>query len=275
LDPRTYEQNNGFDYEKHVMGIGGVVSLNDADPVALRLKRCLESLVKCSGRVLEIGCGAGRMIKNLKFHCPEIEIHGCDVSYQSIHTAFREIPAGAFAVADVQSLPYTDDSFDIVVGFDIMEHVTDVQRTIAETYRILNKRGRFHLHAPCEGNPFTVYWLLKKIGFRRDLKRIHVGHIQKLTTKGILRLLRTQGYTILNITYSWHFIGQLADLEQYLLMDLKTRHGETLHGLLKPWKFTARLLGLFEDILRYLAIKESQLLKKFPLSMSVHITAQK
>lgn len=49
LNPRTYEQNNGFDYEKRVMGIGGIVSLNDDDPVALRLKRCLESLVNFSG----------------------------------------------------------------------------------------------------------------------------------------------------------------------------------------------------------------------------------
>lgn len=275
LNPRTYEQNNGFDYEKRVMGIGGIVSLNDDDPVALRLKRCLESLVNFSGMVLEIGCGAGRMVKNLKFHCPEIEIHGCDISYQAIHTAFREMPVGNFTVANVQKLPYADESFDIVVGFDIMEHVTDVQRTIGEVYRVLKKGGRFHLHAPCEGNPFTIYWILGKMGIARSLKRKHAGHIQQLRSRDIVTSLKNQGYNVTDVSYSWHFIGQLSDLEQYISQEIKSHLSDRLVSKRGINKFFARALCVFENLLTKLSIKEDQLLKHLSWAMGIHVTAVK
>ena len=275
LRPDPVQEKKRFNYNDHVMGAGGVVALGDADPVALRLGRCLDGLPHFSGRALEIGCGAGRMVKNLKAHRPEASIQGCDISYQAIQAAAREVPVAGFAVADVQALPYTSGSFDIVVGFDIMEHVPDLHLAIDETYRVLRKGGRFHLHAPCEGNPFTVYWLLKNLGVRRDLKRIHVGHIQKLTTEGLIKDLKERGYSILDVTFSWHVLGQLVDLEQYLMMDLRSRYGESLNGFLKPDRIPAKLLWFCENLLAHLSVKESQLFKKFPFSMGIHITAQK
>lgn len=275
LNLNTYKQNNGFDYDMHVMGIGGVVSLRDADPVALRLKRCLEGLVNSSGRVLEIGCGAGRMTKNLKFYCPEIEIHGCDISYQAIHTAFREMPAGNFVMADVQNLPYADESFDIVVGFDIMEHVTDVQRTIGEVYRVLKKGGRFHLHAPCEGNPFTIYWILDKLGIARNLKRRHAGHIQQLRSRDLVISLKNQGYRVTDVSYSWHLIGQLSDLERYISQAINFSQTNKFVPKNEIRKFLARALYVFENFLTKVSMKESQLLKHLPWSMGIHVTAVK
>lgn len=276
LNPETSGRNTVFDYNKHVVGIGGIVSLADADPVALRLKRCIEGLENCSGRVLEIGCGAGRMVKNLKFHCPEIEIHGCDISYQAIHIASRDAQQAAnFAVADVQALPYADESFDIVVGFDIMEHVTDVQRTIAETYRVLKKRGRFHLHAPCEGNPFTIYWILGKMGIARHLKRKHAGHMQQLRSKDIVTYLKNQGYYITDISYSWHIIGQLSDIERYISKEIKSPLSDRLVFKRGIKKLFAGILYIFEDLLTKYSVKESRLLRKFPLAMGIHVTARK
>lgn len=276
LNFETSGNNNVFDYNEHVMGIGGIVSLSDPDPVALRLKRCLESLINCSGKVLEIGCGAGRMVKNLKFHCPNIEIYGCDISYQAIHKALRDTQQGAnFAVADVQNLPYVDESFDIVVGFDIIEHVPNVRRTIAETYRVLKKRGLFHLHAPCEGNPFTVYWILNKLGIARNLKRIHAGHIQKLKSRELLNSLRKHGYCVIDITYSWHVIGQLSDLERYVTRSITPFPSDRETSGRGISSFFNRVLCVFENLLTRLSIKEDQLLRHLPWAMSIHVTAVK
>jgi ubiquinone/menaquinone biosynthesis C-methylase UbiE len=270
------ENNIVFDYNDHIMGIGGTVSLSDADPVALRLKRCLEGLVHCSGKVLEIGCGAGRMVKNLKFHCPDIEIHGCDISYKAIHRASSDEQQKAnFAVADVQTLPYADESFDIVVGFDIMEHVPDVQRTITETYRVLKKGGRFHIHAPCEGNPFTIYWILGKIGIARNLKRKYAGHIQKLRTKELLASLRKQGYRTTDVKYSWHVIGQLSDLERYVSQTINSPVSDRAVSKRGIKRIFARVLYVFEDLLTEYSVKESLRLKDVSWAMGIHVTAVK
>ena len=258
------------------MGIGGIVSLDEDNPVALRLKRCLESLDNCSGKVLEIGCGAGRMVKNLKYHCPALEIYGCDISFQAIHTASQKMPKENFTVADVQHLPYAEHSFDIVVGFDIVEHVTDVQQTIVETYRVLKTGGLFHLHAPCEGNPFTIYWFLAKIGIAKDLKRRHAGHIQKLTSKSVLASLRNQGYDIVNISYSWHFIGQLSDLTQYLFRGIQPRlNDESLSQLTGIRKIFAKAIDISEHFLTIFSIREDRVLRNFPWAMGIHITARR
>ena len=43
--------------------------------------------------------------------------------------------------ADVCSLPYADNFFDIVVASDVLEHVENDQQAIAEIYRVLKKNG--------------------------------------------------------------------------------------------------------------------------------------
>ncbi len=257
------------------MGIGGIVSLSDNDPVALRLSRCLEEFGTLSGRVLEIGCGAGRMIRNLAFYCPGIRPHGCDISHAALVEARKAMPSGTFTAADVQALPYADGTCDAVVGFDILEHVNDVRGTIAETYRVLKRGGRFHLHAPCEGNPLTIYWLLDLIGFRTDLKRQHAGHIQRLRSRNLLRDLKNQGYQVTSVSYSWHLIGQLTDLERYLSWSVLPPHGSAASPRKGLLGFCLKFLYLFEDILAVLFICEARLLKHFPLAMGIHVTCIK
>jgi len=265
-----------FDYEQQIMGIGGIVSLNDYDPVAFRLKRCLEGLGTCSGKVLEIGCGAGRMLKNLKHYCPGIEVYGCDISRNAILKASRDVTEGRFTVADAQNLPYGDGSFDIVLGFDIIEHVPNVGQTLGEICRVLKKEGRFHLHAPCEGNAFTIYWLLEKMGLCKDLKRKFAGHIQQLTSKELIASLSHPPYVLTNVTYSWHLIGQISDLERYVSKLILSHRNHLARGegniLIR---LLDRVLYAFEYLLTASSIIESRLLRHFPWALGTHLSGYK
>ena len=45
-------------------------------------------------------------------------------------------------------LPLEDDSFDLIVMYDVIEHLDDVMKTITECYRLLKKGGTLHLKTP-------------------------------------------------------------------------------------------------------------------------------
>jgi SAM-dependent methyltransferase len=46
-------------------------------------------------------------------------------------------------VADAETLPYDDDSFDLVVGHAVLHHIPDVEQSLREVLRVLKPGGRF------------------------------------------------------------------------------------------------------------------------------------
>src|SRR5699024_6047112 len=55
-------------------------------------------------------------------------------------------------VADAETIPYDDDTFDLVVGHAILHHIPDVEKSLREVLRVLKPGGRFVF----AGEPSTV-----------------------------------------------------------------------------------------------------------------------
>src|SRR5438132_11990983 len=71
-----------FDYEDSSTVEGrGELRTGTRDLAALRLERCLQAISGVSGRLLEIGCGAGRYTRAFWRYGPDLEVHGCDISH--------------------------------------------------------------------------------------------------------------------------------------------------------------------------------------------------
>src|SRR5262245_57503508 len=66
-------------------------------------------------RVLDIGCGAGVFLRLVADRGAEPT--GIDASESLIGLARERVPEGEVQVADMESLPYDDDAFDLVTGF--------------------------------------------------------------------------------------------------------------------------------------------------------------
>lgn len=91
-------------------------------------------------RVLDVGCGTGEFAERV---AEELGAAVCavDMSARMVElTAARGIDA---RVADVQSLPFEDASFDCVVANWVLYHVPDVDGGVADVYRVLEPGGRF------------------------------------------------------------------------------------------------------------------------------------
>jgi SAM-dependent methyltransferase len=91
-------------------------------------------------RVLEVGCGWGELAEWIGRETGA-EVVAVDLSPRMVELA-RERGVDA-SVADVQSLPFPDQSFDVVVAAWMLYHVPDLDRAIMEVARVLGPGGTF------------------------------------------------------------------------------------------------------------------------------------
>ena len=85
-------------------------------------------------RVLEVGCGSGvflRLVANRG-----AEVTGIDASNELVQLARTRVPEADVRVADLESLPFDDGSFDAVFGFNIFFFAVDMVAALGEARRV-------------------------------------------------------------------------------------------------------------------------------------------
>lgn len=115
-----------------------------------------------SRTVLDAGCGVGYGTALLAGGGATAAV-GIDVSRESVEAARAGAPPNtSFLVADVHELPFEDGHFDLVVCFEVIEHVDGQDAVFAELARVLAPRGLLTVSSPHRGiypsgNPHHVH----------------------------------------------------------------------------------------------------------------------
>lgn len=99
------------------------------------------------GTVLDAGCGEGETLERLDGLLSG-SITGIDLNPESVEFAAKRIPSGEFQVADLTDLPFEDDSFDLVLCLEVLEHLPAPAPALAELSRVC--RGDIVLSVPSE-----------------------------------------------------------------------------------------------------------------------------
>lgn len=110
-------------------------------PLDLALIDHFVGLLDRPRRVLDAGCGAGRMLPYLAARgCRPI---GIDLSPQMVQHAYRNHPGYPVAVATLSQLPFSDDEFDGVFAWYSIIHTPDhgLDRVLAEMARVTRPGG--------------------------------------------------------------------------------------------------------------------------------------
>jgi trans-aconitate 2-methyltransferase len=96
--------------------------------------------ITAARRVLDIGCGDGRVTARIAARLPGSTVVGIDPSAGMLSVA-QSAEQLSFCRADARNLPFRG-SFDVIVSFNALHWVTDQQRVLAQIARVLRRDGR-------------------------------------------------------------------------------------------------------------------------------------
>jgi len=123
-----------------------------------RLKMILQAAGgRLSGCVLVNGCGVGMYLSHLAENTEDIA--GLDIEFDRLREAKKL--NNRVVNGKGEKLPFPDNTFDLILSHEVLEHVMDDQVAVNEIVRTLKPGGRLVLFCPNRGYPFEthgVYW---------------------------------------------------------------------------------------------------------------------
>lgn len=92
------------------------------------------------------GCGPGTITVDIASRVPDGHVTGVDYAPEPLegaraHAAEKNVKNVEFSVADVFSLPFPDDTFDITFAHHVIQHTTDPVRALREMRRVTKPGG--------------------------------------------------------------------------------------------------------------------------------------
>lgn len=124
--------------------------------------------------ILEIGCG--------KIPRAPIEgTHFLDISPEAVDALNKK--GGKGVVGNIERMPFDDKQFDLVLAFEILEHIQNDTQALKEIYRVLKDNGLAVIATPLHQKWFT----------NADT---YVGHVRRYEPLELLRKITDAGFTI-------------------------------------------------------------------------------
>lgn len=193
------------------------------------LKRRLPPTLAGSQRLLEVGCGTGGFTMGAASRGYDATGLSWDERNQAVAKR-RASLAGVtdidFPIGDARRLgEYRDlvEAFDVVVCFEVVEHILDDRKLFRDLYGCLKPGGRLLLTTP----NFLYHTTAKDIGPFRQVE--DGGHVRRGYSPAMLcELCAESGFEIEEITYVSFFFSQLVTRFQTWLGLFTSVHPEVL-----------------------------------------------
>lgn len=166
----------------------------------LRFPRYIEN-----GRLLDIGCGAGKFLDEIKPY--GFETYGVDLDERA--TAYAREQGHNVFCKPIEDANFDDNFFDVVRASHVVEHMPNPEQALLEAYRVLKPGGLFLVLLPnidsFLAKKYRSYW------FQLDIPR----HLYHFTPESISKLLTKAGFNEIKIT-THNSVSHIVLSRQYL-----------------------------------------------------------
>ena len=148
----------------------------------LRERLLLDLFLSASPGPTVLDAGAGQGTLSVKLAELGFEVTSADASEDAVQV-LRKRAGGRVVEADVTSLPFEDESFDAAVLGEVLEHVEDDRRGLAEIARVLRRQGVLALSVPANPKLYgpSDHW---------------AGHVRRYTRPALLEACSAAGFTV-------------------------------------------------------------------------------
>jgi SAM-dependent methyltransferase len=157
-------------------------------PFSRHVRRILINMIRPLDvtSTLDVGCGQGSLLTELKMEFPHLEPFGIDISTAAVELARRRVPDGEFWVMDIER-DAPNKKCDLVICSEVLEHIPN------DNIALRNLKG------------MTGKYLVISTpqGRMRNFEK-QVGHVRNYAPGELIKKLEANGFTIVSVV-EWGF----------------------------------------------------------------------
>jgi 2-polyprenyl-3-methyl-5-hydroxy-6-metoxy-1,4-benzoquinol methylase len=183
---------------------GELVAREKVEPVVRAVEQNRKAPIGSTDRVLEVGCGTAA----LAAACARrgASVVATDLSLRWLVLAQKRLaeePGHDVKLIGcaAEALPFADESFDLVLAADVIEHVDDPARFAAQAARVLRPGGLLFLATP---NRFSL-------GLEPHVRLWGVGYLPRTLAERYVRAVRRSSYSHVRLLSAWTLGRLLQD----------------------------------------------------------------
>ncbi len=182
---------------------------------AMRRLNKIAAMLPTTGNLLEIGALDGATVKYYKRKFNG-KTFGVDISMEVLKDAATIIDEVKTCDLNVDTLPWDDDFFDVIICSEIIEHIFDTDRLLEQIKRVLKPSGTLIISTPNLASFFNRLFILfgyQPVGtevscvntrygnrFRKALRP--AGHIRNFTYAAFVDIIKAHGFKIEKISFN-------------------------------------------------------------------------
>jgi len=169
-----------------------------------------------SKRILDAGCGRGFYLYGINSYKFVKEIHGIDINekYLKIAKNINQDKRVKIKKSNIYKLPYENNSFDLIICSEVLEHLKDDKKALKELHRVLKPNGKLIITVPNLNFPFfwdPLNWFLMHF-FNKHINKniwwlagIWADHERLYNKNDLKKIIKQTGFKIIKVKEIIHW----------------------------------------------------------------------